>query len=310
MTVEAHSVKDAAGASADLCGSGPRRGFAPLRRARHLASGLIMCVLVAFGATGAIAQSGDEPDVVEAITSGLPMSLGRERVEADISTRQVAIESDFSGVQLIVFGTVVGARPLATAEPAYDVAIVVEGPRQSVNVRRKERVAGIWVNTQSRLFKAVPSYYGILTTRPADMLARKPIRRWLGVGFENLKLLPAATFADGEVELYRDALVRLKQRQGLYRSADAGVTFKGSSLFRARLDLPANVSVGQFNVAVHLFRDGAYLDTHRSRVVLRRQGLERAVHDYAFDFPLFYGLTAVVLAVIAGFTASAIFQRD
>ncbi|MEL6746891.1 MAG: TIGR02186 family protein [Pseudomonadota bacterium] len=242
----------------------------------------------------------------------------RERVEADISTRTVAIGSDFSGVELIVFGTVVNPQtsairsstPDAPAAPRYDVAIVLEGPRQSVNVRQKNRVAGIWVNTESRRFTAVPSYYGILTTRPLEELTRPAIRKWLGVGFDNLKLLYTSQTSAEDEATFREALVRLKQSQGLYRESLGGITFIGDALFRGTVALPANVSVGDFSVDVHLFRDGAYLDSFRTKIGLERTGTEALIHNFAFGQPFLYGVTAVLLAVLAGLTATAIFRKD
>jgi len=234
----------------------------------------------------------------------------RESVEADVSTRRIAIESDFSGVRILLFGAVENSTQTAPEDGLYDLAIVIEGPREELIVRRKSKVAGIWVNTEANPYKAVPSYYAIISTRPVDEIARPQLLKWLGIGFDQIKLLAVGKFEEGEEKNFRESIIRIKETQGLYRKAEHGVAFIGSSLFRATIDLPANVSVGEFSARVHLFRNGAYLNSYNTQLNLQREGFERLVYTFAFEYPFFYGVAAVILAVLAGLAATAIFKRD
>lgn len=233
-----------------------------------------------------------------------------ESIEADVSTRRVAIQSDFSGVRIVLFGAVENSRQTAPEDGLYDIAVVIEGPREELMVRRKSHVAGIWVNTDAKPFKAVPSYYAIISTRPVTEIARPQLLKWLGIGFDQIKMLPAGKFAQGEEIKYRDSIVRIKEKQGLYRRSEVGVSFIGRSLFRATIDLPANVSVGVFRARVHLFREGSYQSSYTTELNLQRQGLERFIHMSAFEYPFLYGVVAVILAVLAGLTATTVFRRD
>ena len=45
-----------------------------------------------------------------------------------------------------------------------DVIVTVAGPLQRVVVRRKDRVAGIWVNAEAAEIDAAPAYYAVATT--------------------------------------------------------------------------------------------------------------------------------------------------
>lgn len=233
-----------------------------------------------------------------------------ESVEADVSTRNVAVETDFTGVRIVVFGAINHSRATSAFDGYYDIAVLVEGPREDIVVRQKSHVAGIWVNTEAKPFKAVPSYYAILSTKPVEEIARPAVRNWLGVGFDNVKMLPATQFAEGELTTYRDAVIRLKQDVGLFTERPGSVQIIGSSLFRATVDLPANVSVGEFKLKVMLFHDGAFLDSYETELALEREGFERAVYRFAFDYPFWYGVVAVLVAVLAGLSATQIFRRD
>ncbi|MEQ1611825.1 MAG: TIGR02186 family protein, partial [Hyphomicrobiaceae bacterium] len=85
----------------------------------------------------------------------------RETVQADVSTRSVAITSSFTGTEIVIFGAVDNSRQTSAESGLYDVVIVLEGTPTRLVSRRKSNVGGIWINTQSVTFEAVPSYYAI-----------------------------------------------------------------------------------------------------------------------------------------------------
>ena len=101
----------------------------------------------------------------------------------------------------------------------------------------------------------------------------------------------------------------MKQRERLYVKSDFGVAFIGKSLFRATVELPPNVPVGALVARVYLFKEGRLLGQYRSRVMLKREGLERYIHDTAIDRPLLYGIATVLMAAAAGLMAAFAFRR-
>jgi uncharacterized protein (TIGR02186 family) len=242
-----------------------------------------------------------------------PKELPQENVEADVSTRSVAITSSFTGTEIVVFGAIDNARHTATEDEQYEIVITVEGARQRLVTRRKSNVAGIWVNTQSVTFADVPSYYAIASTRPLDEIADAIVLRQRDIGFEQIQMQPEGGWATGlttaDLRQFKDAVVRLKQKERLYVENEFGVRFVGRNLFRATIDLPANVPVGPLATRVYLFRRGQLIDTFESHVQLSREGLERYIYDFAFGYPFLYGVMAVLLAAGAGLAASSIFTR-
>ena len=85
----------------------------------------------------------------------------REGLEIGTSTSEIAITSDFHGADLTIFGALSNTDQLLLAVGQYDVVVVLEGPREDATVRKKERVFGIWVNTRSMTFEAVPHSYSM-----------------------------------------------------------------------------------------------------------------------------------------------------
>lgn len=244
-------------------------------------------------------------------TAAPEAAIPRETVEADISTRWVAVTAGYSGTEIIIFGAVDHSRQRSPDEGLYDIVVSVEGVRGPLVVRQKSPFAGIWVNAQSMKFQNVPSFYAIATTRPLAEVTDDKTRSSLAIGFDHIAMTPRRPqrFTEAEVNAYRNAVIRLKQRDGLYVSEDYGVSFTGRGLFRTTIALPANVPVGPLAARICLFRDGQLLSQYTAQVRLEREGIERILHTFAFDFPVIYGLATVLFAVAAGLTASSLFGR-
>src|SRR5215470_5410900 len=94
-----------------------------------------------------------------------------EQVQSDISMREISIQSNFTGVEIVLFGSIDFSKAPAPDEKPYDVIMVVRGPDRPLVVRRKERIAGLWMNGDSKTFSAVPGFYAVLASRPFRAIA-------------------------------------------------------------------------------------------------------------------------------------------
>jgi uncharacterized protein (TIGR02186 family) len=251
--------------------------------------------------------------LVLSLMSAASAEPAKESVEADASTRQVAITSSFTGTEILVFGTVENSVQPSAEAGTYDVVVVVEGAPAPVVVRRKSEVGGLWINTSSMHFASLPSYYAVASTRPVDEFADQAVLDANEIGFEHLRMLPARLGRSGaspaELADFEKALIRLKERERLYVRSNFGVTFIGRSLFRATIALPPNVPVGPLVARVYLFKEGRLLGQYKSRVMLEREGMERYIHDSAITRPLLYGIVTVIMAAAAGLAAAVALRR-
>ena len=238
----------------------------------------------------------------------------RESVQADVSARNVAVTSSFNGTEIVIFGAVDNSQQPSAESGYYDVLIVVEGVPTRTVARRKNNVAGLWLNTAAATFDLVPSYYAIASTRPIDEITTEEFRATHGIGFQHLRFAPAFGEAQGlsteDLAEFRRAIIRLKRKQGLYVQDPFSVAFIGRSLFRATIELPANVTVGPFETRVYLFREEKLLSQYTVKLNLEREGVERHLHAFAFTYPALYGLMTVMIAVAAGLTASTVFRKS
>ena len=226
-----------------------------------------------------------------------------ENLISGLSQDSVQITSNYTGTDLIVFGAI--EQPGEAA--GRDIVVVVRGPDARITVRRKDRVAGVWMNTARARLMGMPSYYYLASTRPLDKIAPADILRRYDLGLDNLR--PETALSDGSIEPYCRALVRAEVRSGLYGQNNAGVEMLSATLFRVRVPIPAGVPRGSYNVQVYLFRDGSVVNVQSTPLFVDQTGLERRIFMYAHEWPLSYGVYTVLLAVLLGWISSLIFRR-
>ncbi len=230
----------------------------------------------------------------------LAATVWAQQLVADLSSHLIAINTGFTGTEVVLFGT--------TDAPG-DVAIVVTGPRGSVTVRRKERIAGIWLNAASVRFEQVPSYYMVATNRPLDQFVSRPVLERHQIGLPQLQLGPREQLSPAELAVFRQALIRNKQRAGLYSITLGQVSFLGDRLFRTNIYFPANVPTGLYNVEALLIRNGEVVSAQTTPLVVSKVGFSAEIFEFARNQPLAYGVAAVIGAIAAGWLAGAAFRR-
>ena len=223
--------------------------------------------------------------------------------------REISIQSNFTGVEIVLFGSIDFSKAPAPDEKPYDVIMVVRGPDRPLVVRRKERIAGLWMNGDSKTFSAVPDFYAVLASRPFRAIASEETLKPLGIGFANLDYGKTVE-GDNTDDEFRANLIRLQQERRLFQESDDAIGFIGRSLFRGSVDLPVNVPIGRYTTQVFLFRDGKLLSQSQSSLQVHKVGLERVVYMLAYRYPLTYGLLAVLIAMSAGLLAWTAFRRE
>jgi uncharacterized protein (TIGR02186 family) len=235
------------------------------------------------------------------------------RLISSVSTHQVLITSNFSGLDLVLFGTVEREAGAPARKGSYNLVVTVSGPKETVVTRRKARILGIWVNRDSRNFIDVPSYLAVLSNRPVEEMVDLELARRLQLGVRRT-LLPQQIGPDlGDTprdDPFRVAFLRLKTAKHLYVEQTAGVTFLTPTLFRATIPLPAEVPVGAYDVDLKLFADGAQVARASSAFEIVKAGFEQFIATSAQSNGLLYGLATVSLALMTGWFASIVFRRD
>ena len=229
-----------------------------------------------------------------------------EEVIAGLSQNRVSLTVNFEGSEILIYGAVRRDGPLP--EGPLDVVISVEGPPLPAVIWRKARRAGIWVNTESQEVRAAPSYYAVASTAPlrdilspdADLTHRISTR---------LAIFEARTAPEArDPAAFTEALIRIREDEGLYQSRENAVALERDTLFSTRMTLPKNIVEGRYAARVFLVREGDVIDVFETVIDVQKAVLERWLFNLAYRQPFLYGLLALGLAVFFGWGASAAFR--
>jgi uncharacterized protein (TIGR02186 family) len=248
--------------------------------------------------------------MIRALALLLAFSLpaaAQEVIVSGMSQNRVSITADFDGSEILIYGAVKRDTPPPEGGP-LEVIVTVEGPSTPVAVRRKDRVAGIWINNASVNVDSAPSFYAVATTGPLNHILSDIDNLRYGITIE--RVIRAIGIADeaekaGEFVL---ALLRVRTNEGRYRILEGKVELTEDTLFRTDIVLPANLTEGEYKVRLFLLRDKRVIASQERVIGVRKEGLERWIFNLAQEQPLIYGLLSLVLAALAGWGASAAFR--
>ena len=236
-----------------------------------------------------------------------------ERLIVSVSNHRVTVTPNYSGEELVLFGSVERDATTLADRTAYDLVVTVMGPRADMVTRRKERKFGIWINTDSRQFLKVPAYLALFSNRPFDAIAPPDVQRRQQLGLNNVLLTQRVGGDYADVvpdDVFRSAFVRLRRQHGLYREETSAVTFLTPTLFRTGIPLPAEVPIGLYNVEIKLFADGALVAKTDTAFEIVKVGFEQFVATTATQHGFVYGLITAFMALMTGWMASIVFRKD
>lgn len=230
------------------------------------------------------------------------------RLITDISQRRIDIVYTFRGAELLVFGAIQYPRGSVPDEPP-GLAVVVRSGAVPVTVRKKARVAGIWLNTDAVRFETAPGFYAVATSAPIAKLVDERTAAIYEIGVSNLQLSPASGNSPKETSEFERGLIDLRRRAGLYAEHEGEVGVTQNVLYRARIAIPSAVPVGDYTAEIFLIRRGKVMARSTTPITIDKSGFERWVFVFSRDYRLLYGLTAVVLALLAGWVAGLVVRR-
>ena len=224
----------------------------------------------------------------------------------EVSQHEVRLRQGFTGTDLLLFGAILSPDGTRAAKD-YDIIVVLKGPTQSIVVREKQKVAGIWINADSTDFRSAPSYYAIASTRPLDEIVDEKTAAIYELGLEWLQLSPIGVIDPEEQSRFAAGLVKLNAQGGLYRENEGDVKVSEQVLYQARIGLPSSVPVGAYTAETFAISDGRVVASASSRVEVKKLGFERAVADFAQENSIFYGILAVAVSILMGWMAGRLF---
>lgn len=222
----------------------------------------------------------------------LPLKLYAGAIVVDLDKRNIAIESDFKGDKIAVYGI-----------QRLNGKIVIEfvGPTENISVLQKKRHFGMWVNENESKFDGMPFLYHILYS--SGQRGDEVLEYYYKL-FQKKPLFEAD-------ELYRKQALYLSEymyENELY-NITPGVEYLSDFFFKATITIPAEVREGDYRINFYLLEESRIADKISIPLNISKIGLAALLEKFAEKYSLIYGITSVLIAITLGWFASWLFNK-
>jgi uncharacterized protein (TIGR02186 family) len=244
--------------------------------------------------------------------AALPRDAVAQEMVVTLSTREVAITSNFTGAEVTAFGLIERDTRFATRAAPFDVVATVQGPAGEVVLHQKGRFGPIWLTAARKRFNHVPLHFALLSARPLVEIADADVAARLRLGLEHYLVLPPPPTAEKAREDagFREAMLRLRAEEDALIIDPSAITMIRPNLFTARVRLPGKAPTGLYLINISVLSEGVVLRTVQSGFVVRKVGIDGLLSNAARAQPGYYALTTIIMAILLGWIANIVFRRD
>ena len=217
---------------------------------------------------------------------------------ADLSNYRIAMDAGFNGTRLFLFGV---------RNDNGDIVVVIRGPEKNYIVRKKEKIAGVWVNRDRMKFYNVPNYYAVASSRPLLDINKSVLFTKLGIGEDNLLNNPSIPDAEN-LDEFESAFLSHQHFNRLYYTNPDNISFISETLFKTVIEFSDNIPPGDYTAEIYLISDGEIVGMQSTPISVVKSGLDAFIYNYAHNSPALYGISAVILALSVGWLAGRLFE--
>lgn len=214
-----------------------------------------------------------------------------QEATVDLAEDFVPVTEDFDGAHMMVFGALQSTKS--------DIVVVFQGPAAKALVRAKVRQMGIWINGEPETLEPVTSFYAVLSSQPLDKIVSEETRKELGLGINTLKL-------DGKAG---EGFLQNRVSKGLYVELEGAVKIRDKKLFRADINLPPNVPVGEYTAMIYEIQKGVVKAKRATTFKVAQVGIGSSIKNMANNRPFLYALMSIGLVLVVGGSAAYGFRR-
>ena len=219
-------------------------------------------------------------------------AISKEIIIADISDNKINIDVGFKGAKLLFFGVI---------DEEGDVVVSVTGPRKSVKVRKKEKKMGMWLNTESKKFYDVPSYYYVAATKPLIELNAEEVLQINQIGIENIRFEGAEDQEKNLRDQWIKGIIESMIKSGRYNPQEGIIIVSDKRLFKTELNFSAELVEGQYLVDTLLLKKGNVIAARRSFINVSKSGYGELIFKMAKEEGILYGAISVIFSLVFGF---------
>ena len=224
-------------------------------------------------------------------------------VISDIDKSDIELSTRFDGTSLLVFGA------LSPEGDKTSLLVEVVGPPTSVDIRKKVKIWGIWVNKKIAQFRNIPSFYQISTSNPEHPILKEIEYQRLKSIFYDFLETTSISEDKTSAEQYYGELTRLKKKLGNLSTFEESINIIDNKLFSYKVNLPKKIHPGIYKIRLTLIdQKGIALSKSEQRVNVSKVGIQEFLSSNSKNNPVFYGMFSVMIALLLGFSAAQLFR--
>lgn len=235
--------------------------------------------------------------ILAVILLRIPSSLASPIV-ADLSNYNIAMDAGFDGTRIFVFGTRVDNG---------DVVVVVRGENKNYIIRKKEKIAGIWVNRDYMKFFNVPNFYVTVNSKPLSEIEQSELFYKLAIGEDFLIRPPSDEKKLQRFNEFKTAFLNYQHEQKNYDSSSEKINFMEETLFKTGINFSDNIPSGNYTAEIYLISGGEVVGMQSTPISVVKSGIDAFIYDFAHKFPATYGIAAIFAALASGWLAGRLF---
>ncbi len=186
--------------------------------------------------------------------------------------------------------------------------VELDGPAQDAHLVRKGRRGGLWMTVGEMTVHGAPSVYMWLSSPNSAACENPPT----SAGYESLKksIEFKGDLPKQSVATVFDQFVKLKEAQGLYGVFPKGLKVVESgdhASVEGHFTLPESIVPGHYRVVLSATNNGKIVERESADLFVDMTGIPALLRTLAFHHAVWYGLAAVIIAILTGYIMGLLF---
>lgn len=222
-------------------------------------------------------------------------------VTVKMTPQPVSISTFYNGTTVMVRGTI----------PASAEAVIrLSGEGEDLHLKKKGKVAGLlWMNTGDLTFHNAPRVYKLYTASALNDIGSSPAADFSFTALtDRIEISPA-----GEDKVFLiSEFVRLKEEDGLYSQEGDTISYgaaqDGMKTYQTAMAIPPAMKQGNYTVELAVVGADGQVATFARPLELRQVGFPAQLTSMAFGHATWYGVMAVIIALVAGLFMGIVFK--
>ena len=249
-----------------------------------------------------------------------------------VSPEEVDVGLNFSGTDVTISGT---------APEGAEVVLMVDGPIDSVKMRKKGKVMGLfWMTVEQAEVEGMPAFHMVLSSESIDSLLSGEEQVRLGVDPASSNILEQAEAMDPDDESPLSEEKRTEFVTGLrdkyikdgqytpcvscHRAeavpahaadgdaatpSDGIIRVDDGGLWETSIRLSTDAPLGDYTVQAYYVRDGREVGADSTTFTVEKVGIVESLGTMAEDNAVVYAAMSLAIAIAIGLTIGFLFPR-